>query len=221
MSKDNVDSDDIFTDDYSKNQKDDPIEQSEFTPPPKTEDEKDTLDSDWEIPESEEQQKPARSKKKMILGAVVIGLIVGGMAFIVEFLGKDIDLNPIELGESIDKQNQQGSGGTNDVSSATDKVELEVTNDPIGYFVITTKGVWYGDYVDFREIPSKINENGTKKINFRCYTDEFAGTSTYFGNFRNVIEDEMTIEVYIRGIEVETQSTKTNKAIIVEGDCLQ
>lgn len=112
-----------------------------------------------------------------------------------------------------------GSGGTKDVSSATDKVVVEKTNDVIGYYLVTSKGDWYGDFVDIRKIPSKIEKSGNIKVNFRCYIDEFAGTSTYFATFRNVIENDLTIEVYINGLEVQSKTTKSNKALILEGSC--
>lgn len=112
-----------------------------------------------------------------------------------------------------------GSGGTKDVSSASDKVEIEKTNDMIGYYMITSNGDWYGDFVDIRKIPSKIEESGDMKVNFRCYKDDFAGTSTYFGTFRNVIENDLTVEVYINAIQVNSKSTDTNKALILEGSC--
>lgn len=117
------------------------------------------------------------------------------------------------------EQPSSGNGDTKDVSSASDKVEIEKTNEPIGYYIITTEGDWYGDYVDFRKVPSKIEENGNMKVSFRCYTDNFAGTSTYFGTFRNVIADDLTVEVYINGIEVQIKSTDKNRALILEGSC--
>jgi len=57
------------------------------------------------------------------------------------------------------------------------------------------------------------------KVSFRCYTDDFQGTSTYFGTFRNQIKPNLTVEVYINGLEVESQTTTTNKALILEGSC--
>jgi len=121
--------------------------------------------------------------------------------------------------EIQEKPTTGGSSGSKDVSSASDKVEIEKTNDMIGYYMITSKGDWYGDFVDIRKIPSKIEENGDMKVNFRCYKDDFAGTSTYFGTFRNVIENNLNVEVYISGIKVNSKSTDTNKALILEGSC--
>lgn len=223
--KDQADSDDIFKGNFNdKTKKDEEIEQSEFTPPPSDND-KDNLDDDWEIPEKTSTTKPKTSKKKMIIGAIVIGLIVGGMAFIVEVVGKDVDLkaNPIELGESVDKpkvvDKPQGSGGTKDVSSASDKVELEKTNEPIGYYMVKSKGDWYADFVDFRKVPSKIEKSGDMKINFRCFTDNFQKTSTYFGTFRNVVENTLKVDVYIADKLVQSKETSTNKALILEGSC--
>ena len=108
-----------------------------------------------------------------------------------------------------------------DVSSTSDKVEVEKTKDVIGYFMITSENSWYGDYVDIRKIPNKIEKSGNMKVNFRCFTDEFQGTSTYFGTFRNVVDSDLTVEVYINGIQVDSQTTTSNRALILEGDCLQ
>lgn len=118
-----------------------------------------------------------------------------------------------------EKQPQTSGGGTKDTSSATDKVIVEKTNDVIGYYLVTSEGDWYGDFVDIRKIPSKIEKSGNVKVNFRCYTDEFAGTSSYFATFRNVIENALTVEVYINGLEVESKTTNSNKALILEGSC--
>ncbi|MGI0023237.1 MAG: hypothetical protein ACRD9Q_10300, partial [Nitrososphaeraceae archaeon] len=113
------------------------------------------------------------------------------------------------------------SDGTVDVSSASDKVELEVTQEPIGYYKVTSNGQWYGDYVDFRKNPNAIQNNGSMKVNFRCFTDDFAKTSTYFATFRNVIDDNLKVDVYIKDILVDSKTTNINKAIILEGNCLQ
>lgn len=188
-------------------------------------------------------------RKYGILGAVVIGLLVGGSVYGIQagIIGESepFDSSTCNFGIHQDffgercvtleefeamKQEEEkptpvqekpdtGSGGTKDVSSTSDKVELEITNDMIGHYVVTSDDDWYGDFVDIRKIPSKIEDRGNMKINFRCYTDDFAGTSTYFATFRNNIENNLTVEVYIGGIEVETKSTNTNKALILEGSC--
>ncbi|MCP6727154.1 MAG: hypothetical protein KJI69_03960 [Patescibacteria group bacterium] len=106
-----------------------------------------------------------------------------------------------------------------DVTQTSDKVEVDKSKEPIGYYMVTTTDDWYGDFVDIRKVPSKIEKSGSMKINFRCFTDEFQGTSTYFATFRNVIDSNLTVEVYINGIEVETQTTNVNKALILEGSC--
>jgi len=106
-----------------------------------------------------------------------------------------------------------------DVSTATDIVEVEKTKDTIGYFMVTTDDDWYGDFVDFRKVPSKIEKNGSLQVNFRCFVDEFQGTSTYFGTFRNVVQSDLSVKVFIGGVEVDSQSTNSNKALILEGSC--
>ncbi len=120
-----------------------------------------------------------------------------------------------------EKSQTGGSGGTKDVSSTSDKVELEKTKDVLGYYIIKSSGDWYGDFVDIRKIPSKIEKSGDMKINFRCYTDDFAGTSTYFGTFRNVIETDLSVKIFINDKEVQSKSTDNNKALILEGSCYE
>jgi len=126
--------------------------------------------------------------------------------------GIDISVTPSE--------ENKGNEPLRDISKTTDMVELEKTKDILGYYMVTTEGDWYGDYVDFRKLPNKIDKTGTQKINFRCYTDEFLKTSTYFGTFRNVIENNMKVEVFINDKLVNEESTNTNNAIIVEGSCI-
>ena len=218
---------DIFSDDFaSKKSKSDEVHDdvsigSEPSEPPK-EPKKDSLDK---IPDKEET--PKHSRKKAGVGAVVIiGVIIGivyasGIITVPDNVLEN--MKPIEIGESITDEKPSeitsGSGGTKDVSSASDKVEVEKTKDPIGYYMVTTDDDWYGDFVDIRKIPSKIEKSGSLKVNFRCYTDDFQETSTYFGTFRNVVDNVLSVEVYINGLEVESQSTNTNKALILEGSC--
>ncbi len=230
---------DVFSDNFEKDK--DVIEKkpdsdvvhdvSIGSEPPK-EPKKDSLDDDWEIPDKKETAQPSR-KKVGIVGAVVITVVIIGIVYsgIITVPDNVLEnMKPIELGESITKntedektnlpdQTTSEGGGTIDVSSASDKVEIEKTKDPIGYYMVTTNGDWYGDFVDIRKIPSKIEKSGNLKINFRCYTDDFQGTSTYFGTFRNVIDNDLSVEVYINGLEVESKSTNTNKALILEGSC--
>ena len=108
---------------------------------------------------------------------------------------------------------------TRDITSASDKVEVLKTDEVIGYFMVKTDDDWYGDFVDFRKIPNKIEKSGSLQVNFRCYTDEFQGISTYFGTFRNVIQPDLTVEVYLGGTLVDIQRTDSNKALILEGSC--
>ncbi len=94
-----------------------------------------------------------------------------------------------------------------------------VTEKPDGYFVITTTDSWYGDYIDGSEVPRKIDLNDRAKVEFSCYVDEHLGTSVYFGTFRNNLENDLTVEVYIGGLEADSQTTENNKALILEGSC--
>ncbi len=93
------------------------------------------------------------------------------------------------------------------------------TNNPDGYFSVTTTDSWYGDYIDGSEIPRKIDLNDRARVEFSCYTDDHLGTSVYFGTFRNNVENDLTVEVYINGLEADSATTDSNKALILEGSC--
>lgn len=182
----------------------------------------------------------------IIIGAVVVGLIIGGSAYGIQMGIINLNIQPFDqsrcqygvthdlifakrcMTEEEYKKSQEtpkptetptGGGGTTDVSSTSDKVELEKTNEPIGYYMVTSEGDWYGDYVDFRKIPNKIEKTGSMKVNFRCFTDDFLKTSTYFGTFRNVIQDYLKVEVYIGDNLINSMETTTNRALILEGSC--
>lgn len=233
---------DIFSDKFG--QKKDDIEHSEFTPIPQTDD---PDDKKPEIVISDDGLSKKHPKRTAgIVGAVIIGVLIIMSYFL--FVGY-VDLEPFDSSECNFGVAQDLFGSRcmtqeeydlarslpepvkpttttkppdqpfKDVSQATDKVEVTKTKDPIGYYLVTTNDDWYGDVVDIRKVPSKIEKSGDLKINFRCFTDEFQGTSTYFGTFRNVIDNNLTVEVYINGIEVESQTTTTNKALILEGSC--
>jgi len=94
--------------------------------------------------------------------------------------------------------------------------QVEVVN---GYYIVSSGDSWYGDYIDGSEVPRKIDLNQATKINFQCYTDPHLGTSVYFGVFRNNVENDLTVEVYIEGMEANSKTTTSNKALILEGSC--
>jgi len=94
-----------------------------------------------------------------------------------------------------------------------------VTEKPDGYYSITTTDSWYGDYIDGSEVPRKIDLNDRARVEFSCYVDEHLGTSVYFGTFRNNVENNLTVEVYIGGMEANSKTTESNKALILEGSC--
>ncbi len=103
--------------------------------------------------------------------------------------------------------------GSGEVASAFGEGQVN------GYYLVTTQDTWYGDYIDGREIPSKINLDKDSKINFRCFEDEHLRTSIYFGTFRNNIMNDLNVKVFIDGIQVEEKTTNGNQALIVEGSC--
>lgn len=231
----------IFTDEFPENQE----EPSEFTkipdlgePPKKPDDLKDNSKS-----------KPSRRREALVglfVIAIIIGLSYYG---ITEFLDDEpfdssecnfgvaqdlfgtrcMTLGEYELARSLPEPvkpvtttkppPEEDKDPFRDVSSTSDKVEVSKSKEPLGYFMVTTDDDWYGDFVDFRKIPSKIEKSGSMKVSFRCFTDEFQGTSTYFGTFRNQIDSDLTVEVYINGLEVDSKTTTTNKALILEGSC--
>ena len=157
MSKDQTDSDDLFSDDYAP--KKDNVEEKpdsekintdigqgsqdvyggEQPEPEPKEPKKDSSDDDWRIPDKQETPKPSRKKTGIVSGVVIIGVIIAivyasGIITIPENVLDN--MNPIELGESITKnieeektkqpeQTTGGSGGTKDLSSTSDKVEIE------------------------------------------------------------------------------------------------
>ena len=94
-----------------------------------------------------------------------------------------------------------------------------ITKKPDGYYSITTTDSWYGDYIDGSEVPRKIDLNDRARVEFSCYVDEHLGTSVYFGTFRNNVENDLTVEVYIGGMEANAKTTNSNKALILEGSC--
>jgi len=237
----------IFSDKFE--QKKDDIDHSEFTPPPPDDKKPEKIVFGGEDKKSDDGIGKKHSKRTaVIVGAVIVGVIIMVAYFgFTEFLdGEPFDASECNFGVAQDlfgsrcmtqeeydlarslpepvkptttTPPEEDKDPFRDISSTSDKVEVTKTKDPIGYYMVTTNDDWYGDFVDIRKIPSKIEKSGSLKINFRCFTDEFQGTSTYFGTFRNVIDSNLTVEVYINGIEVETQSTNVNKALILEGSC--
>lgn len=94
-----------------------------------------------------------------------------------------------------------------------------ITKKPDGYFSVTTTDSWYGDYIDGSEVPRKIDLNDRARVEFSCYVDDHLGTSVYFGTFRNNVDNDLTVEVYIGGLEADSKTTDSNKALILEGSC--
>lgn len=239
---------DIFSDDF-KDKTDNTDEQSEFPKIPDLGDDDTARKEKIDVSDKISKGLEKSNKKYMILGAIIIGLIVGGSAYGIQqgiipiepfdpsachygvhsdFLGQrcmtqeefeESQKKPEEKKSTGSSQPPASGGGTKDVSSTSDKVELEKTKEPIGYYQITTNDDWYGDYVDFRKIPNKIEKSGSMKVNFRCFTDDFQGTSTYFATFRNVIQDNLKVDVYIGDTLVQSKSTTKNSALILEGSC--
>ncbi len=231
---------DIFSDEFEQKKND--IEHSDSTPPPPDDKKPEKKDDFYK-----DLNKKTSKKKPAILGVIVIGIIITMAYFLfIEYaLGEPFDASNCHFGVKSElfttrcmteqEQNifetlnpppvkptvtpKQDDTPFKDISSATDKVEVSKTKEPIGYYLVTTTDDWYGDFVDFRKVPSKIEKSESMKVSFRCFTDEFQGTSTYFGTFRNVIDPNLTVEVYINGIEVESQTTTINKALILEGSC--
>ncbi|MCP6727192.1 MAG: hypothetical protein KJI69_04150, partial [Patescibacteria group bacterium] len=103
--------------------------------------------------------------------------------------------------------------------STTVKQVPSVIKKPDGYFTVTTTDSWYGDYIDGSEVPRKIDLNDRARVEFSCYVDDHLGTSVYFGTFRNNLENDLTVEVYIGGLEADSKTTDSNKALILEGSC--
>ncbi len=236
---------DIFSDKFE--QKKDEIEHSEFTPIPQ--DDPDDKKPEKIVISDDGIGKRHPKRTAGIVGAVIIGvLIIMAYFLFVGYVDVEpFDASECNFGVAQDlfgsrcmtqeeydlarslpepvkpttttKPPIEDKDPFKDVTETSDKVEVNKSKEPIGYYMVTTTDDWYGDFVDIRKVPSKIEKSGSMKINFRCFTDEFQGTSTYFATFRNVIDSNLTVEVYINGIEVESQSTNVNKALILEGSC--
>jgi len=109
-------------------------------------------------------------------------------------------------------------GSYKEVASTFGQV-VDKTVTPSGYYVITSRDSWYGDFIDGNKIPKKIDLNQNTRVNFKCFTDEHLATSVYFGTFRNNLENDLLVEVYIDGLEIKSKSTDRNSALILEGSC--
>jgi len=142
-----------------------------------------------------------------VIAGVLIALAISGII--------DVFVEPEPFNESQVKEPEQSpiQKGSSEVPSAFGEGEVN------GYYLVTTQDTWYGDYIDGREIPSKINLNKDSKVNFRCFEDEHLRTSIYFGTFRNNVMNDLDVKVFIDGILVEQKITNGNQALIVEGSC--
>lgn len=164
------------------------------------------------------QPEKTSHRTQLLIGLtifVVVGVLI---ALAITGLIDVFEQPEVEFGNSIQEPQenkpviiQKESEG--EVSSAFGEGEVN------GYYLITTQDSWYGDYIDGRQIPSKINLDKDSKVNFRCFEDKHLGTSIYFGTFRNNIMNNLEVEVFIDGMLVQQKSTGGNQALIVEGSC--
>jgi len=106
-----------------------------------------------------------------------------------------------------------------EVSSTSDQVHLELINGIAGYFMVSSCCDWYGDFVDVNKVPKKIENAGNTKVNFICFNDEHLETQTYFGTFKNVLDPVLVVDVFINEKKVESKTTASGSALILEGNC--
>jgi len=126
-----------------------------------------------------------------------------------------------ELGnekEIVDKGNDKSP--VTEVPSTSENVNAELNNNIAGYFMVSSCCDWYGDFVDMNKVPKKIEKAGNTKINFICFNDEHLETQTYFGVFKNVLDPVLLVDVFINGVKVQSKTTNSGSALIVEGSCL-
>ncbi len=193
--------------------------------------------ADKENHPKEIQHKPKTSNRK-VSAVIGLGLFVGvGILLYLALTGmidvtdnEPFDASACEFGvktgfferrcmtEEEFIQAEEGESTTEQLPTPIKQVP-SVTKQPDGYYSITTTDSWYGDYIDGSEVPRKIDLNDRARVEFSCYVDEHLGTSVYFGTFRNNVENDLTVEVYIGGMEANSKTTDSNKALILEGSC--
>ncbi len=215
---------DIFSEDYGKGKKKpEPEPEPEPKPEPKKE-----VKKEEKIPKKE-IIKPIVSKTKVI-GVSVIAVVITVIAIMATgVIEIDIPESLItlpttpetQLGEEKEITEQEtGREPFKEVSSASDQVNLEQNIGIAGYYMVSSCCNWYGDYVDIGKVPKKIENAGNTRVNFICFNDEHLGTHTYFGTFKNVLDQFLTIDVYINEVKVQTRTTASGSALILEGSCL-
>ncbi len=229
-----------------KNKPEDKIEHSEFTPPPQETPKQETTFVDKEN-HPKETVKPKTTNRK-VSAVIGLSLFVGVGVLLYLALTGTIDVvneEPFDSSQCTYGVHQDFFGErcmTEDeftTSQNFQEIDTEIdtstgkpvipttpikqvpsaTKQPDGYFSVTTTDSWYGDYIDGSEVPRKIDLNERARIEFSCYVDEHLGTSVYFGTFRNNLENDLTVEVYIGGLEADSKTTDSNKALILEGSC--
>jgi hypothetical protein len=224
---------DIFSEDYGKGKKEPEPEKKdpkyrdfiEKTPKP---------ESKSEVKKEEKKPRPELIKptvgRAKVVGISVISVVIAVIVIMATgVIELDIPESLITLPTTSETQLsderkaiEQGSGNEpfKEVSSASDMVDLELNNGIAGYFMVSSCCNWYGDFVDFNKVPKKIEQAGNAQVNFVCFNDEHLETQTYFGTFKNVLDPFLSIDVYINGKQVQSKTTTSGSALIVEGSCL-
>lgn len=224
---------DIFAEDYGKGtKKPEPEPKKESPDPDDKKSEKITFGADDPEPKKEvnkEEKIPRKEAIKPTVGkAKVVGISVISVviAVIVIMATGVIEINIPESLITTPSQEKVSVGQESDeepfkeVSSATDPVNIVPVDGIAGYFMVSSCCNWYGDFVDMGKVPKKIENAGNTKVNFICFNDEHLETQTYFGTFKNVLDPFLKVDVFINGKEVQSKTTNSGSALIVEGSCL-
>jgi len=218
---------DIFTEDYGKGKKKPETKPDHIEETPKDE-------SKPEVKKEEKYTgkgiiKPTIGRAKVV-GISVISVVIAVIAIMATgVIQVDIPESLITLPatsdtqlanekEIVDKGNDKSP--VTEVPSTSENVIAGLNNGIAGYFMVSSCCDWYGDFVDMNKVPKKIEKAGNTKVNFVCFNDEHLETQTYFGTFKNVLDPVLLVDVFINGVKVQSKTTNSGSALIVEGSCL-
>jgi len=233
---------DIFSEDYGKGKKKpEPESKPNIEETPKDE-------SKPEVKKEEKKPRPELIKptvgRAKVVGISVIGVIIAVIAIMatgVIQLGEPefFDASGCEYGVKSDFMSQrcmtlaeydlsiamptepepETDEPFKEVSSPSNQENLPVKSGIAGYYMVSSCCDWYGDFVNIDKAPKKINKAGNTKVDFICYEDEHLKTNTYFGTFKNNLDPVLIVDVFINGKKVQSKTTDSGSALILEGFC--
>ena len=229
---------DIFAEDYGKGKKE-PEPKKESPDPDDKKSEKITFGADDPEPKKEpdkeekitrkEKIKPTVGRAKVVgisVISVVIAIIVIMATGVIQVeIPESLITLPTTSESQLSNEREVAEKGNDkspfkEVPSTSENVIENLNNRIAGYFMVSSCCNWYGDFVDSGKIPKKIEQAGNTQVNFICFFDEHLGTQTYFGTFKNVLDQFLTVDVFINEKQVQSKTTTSGSALIVEGSCL-